>query len=464
MNAAPKVQRLLVSVLVLLLAGCGGWATPGVAPASSDAAAGQTAEAEGGRLAVLGTIRPARTVHLAFVVGGTLHSECVKLGQEVRAGDLLARLEAAELELDLRQAAEALALSQARLAQARAGPRQEAVAVAEAEYRRAQAQHEALLAGVLPDEVAAFRADYQAALVRYRQVKAGALPEDLIVAQAAVDRTGAALQRAQAAYDLVAGRPDVGASPQAAALHEATVDYEAAKAQYQRLKNLPTKADLELARADLAHAEAQLALVQAGPTPGEVAASIEAVAVARAQLALAKAGPRAEDVALAEVQVQQAHTALARAEQSLSKAELLAPFDGVVSGVYLHAGEWAGPGVAVVELLDASRWRVETRNVGELSIGRVRVGQSARVRIMAFRGKDVGGLVLAISPLGVVQQGDTTYTVIIELEPTDLALRPGMNAEVEIVTTEPQASPGEVSPVSVWGNPGLRPWCCSACP
>jgi hypothetical protein len=33
-----------------------------------------------------------------------------------------------------------------------------------------------------------------------------------------------------------------------------------------------------------------------------------------------------------------------------------------------------------------------------------------------------------------VQQGDTTYTVFIELEPTDLNLRPGMNAEVAILT------------------------------
>jgi hypothetical protein len=34
----------------------------------------------------------------------------------------------------------------------------------------------------------------------------------------------------------------------------------------------------------------------------------------------------------------------------------------------------------------------------------------------------------------VVQQGDTTYTAVIELDPTGLNLRPGMNAEVEIVT------------------------------
>ncbi|NIO70011.1 MAG: HlyD family efflux transporter periplasmic adaptor subunit, partial [Anaerolineae bacterium] len=76
----------------------------------------------------------------------------------------------------------------------------------------------------------------------------------------------------------------------------------------------------------------------------------------------------------------------------------------------------------------------ETRNVSELNIGRIRVGQEAIVRVMAFRGEELRGRVDAISPVAVVQQGDTTYTVFIELEPTDLNLRPGMNAEVAILT------------------------------
>jgi hypothetical protein len=42
--------------------------------------------------------------------------------------------------------------------------------------------------------------------------------------------------------------------------------------------------------------------------------------------------------------------------------------------------------------------------------------------------------VVTISPVAVVQQGDTTYTLMIDLEPTDLNLRPGMNVRVEIVT------------------------------
>jgi len=81
-----------------------------------------------------------------------------------------------------------------------------------------------------------------------------------------------------------------------------------------------------------------------------------------------------------------------------------------------------------------SRWRIETKNVGELEIGRVRVGQEVLVRVNAFRDETLHGRVVTISPVAVVQQGDTTYTLMIELEPTDLNLRPGMTVQVEIVT------------------------------
>jgi hypothetical protein len=44
--------------------------------------------------------------------------------------------------------------------------------------------------------------------------------------------------------------------------------------------------------------------------------------------------------------------------------------------------------------------------------------------------------VATISPVAVVQQGDTTYTLMIELEPTNLNLRPGMTVQVEIVVNQ----------------------------
>jgi HlyD family secretion protein len=435
MKHTLKTARTIALLLVLLLlAGCRG--EDASAPTSMPAidASAQSGAVQPGRVTALGTILPAQQLELSFLTGGPVSAVHVQVGSEVKAGDLLAVLDTTDLELTIQEAEDALAVSEALFDQAQAGPREEAVAVAEAEVQRAWAQYEQLLAGTWPKDSGIAEADVQAALARYEQVRAGASQEELAAAQAQVQKAELALQRAQAAYDRVAGQPDVGARPEAAALQEATIDYEMAKAQVQRLERLPTQAELREAQALVTRAEAQLELAQAGPTAEELAANASNIAVAQAQLKLAQAGPRSDDVAVAGAQVQQAHTALARANLALAHSELRAPFDGTISNVHLHPGEWAAPGVPAVELLDTAGWLVETRNVGELNIGRVQAGQEAIVRVMAFRGEELRGSVMAISPIAVVQQGDTTYTVMIELEPTNLNLRPGMNAEVEIVT------------------------------
>jgi hypothetical protein len=51
---------------------------------------------------------------------------------------------------------------------------------------------------------------------------------------------------------------------------------------------------------------------------------------------------------------------------------------------------------------------------------------------MALDGTEIGGTVDTISPVAIVQQGDTTYTLMVALGATDLPLRPGMNAQVQI--------------------------------
>ena len=106
----------------------------------------------------------------------------------------------------------------------------------------------------------------------------------------------------------------------------------------------------------------------------------------------------------------------------------------MISAVYLRPGEWGAPGLPVVEIIDTTTWYVETRNVSELTIGQVQVGQEAQVQVLALQSEMLHGRVDTISPVAVVQQGDTTYTLMIELESTSLNLRPGMNAQVEILT------------------------------
>jgi len=177
------------------------------------------------------------------------------------------------------------------------------------------------------------------------------------------------------------------------------------------------------------------------PQPGGALAALKAeVDLAQLQLEglqawenpyLDPASP--EEIAQARARLRQAELSVAQLELQLQGAELRTPFDGVISAVYLHPGEWGGPGVPVVEIIDTTRWFVETRNVSELTIGQVQVGQEAQVQVLALRSEALHGRVDTISPVAVVQQGDTTYTLMIKLDPTDLSLRPGMNAQVKIL-------------------------------
>lgn len=338
-----------------------------------------------------GVLQPARQIALSFGVGSFVASVPVEVGESVEAGQTLTTLDTTELQRGVTQAELELETAQTQLAQlqAQATPIPERVLAATAVITNAQT-----------------------ALIQAR-VQAGQRDNQDTIDRFELEHAARALSDAQNEYDKVLNDPRTHtwapSSPQARTLAEAQDYYDVTLAQY----NLRA-ADHGYAVA-IANAEAQLA---------------------QAQLALYEAQHpvTSEELALAQLDVERAQLALEAAQADLAHTTLLAPFDGVISAVPVSVGEWAVPGATVVELLDVSRWRIETKNVGELEIGRVRVGQEVLVQVNAFREETLHGRVVTISPVAVVQQGDTTYTLTIELESTDLNLRPGMTVQVETPT------------------------------
>jgi len=328
---------------------------------------------------------------LSFGVEGNVESVEVEIGENVQAGQTLAALDAVELRRAVAQAELELESNQARLTQL-------------------QAQATPVLERVLAATAAITNA--QTALIQAR-VEASQRDNQDIIDRFELENAELALSDAQNEYDEVLADPRTTtwapSSPQARVLEKAKDYYNMTLARYHM-----HAADHGYAVA-IADAEAQLAQ-------------------ARLTLYEAQHPLTAEEVTLAQLDVERAQLALESAQADLARATLSAPFDGVVSAVPVRVGEWAAPGATVVELLDLSRWRVETKNVGELQIARVRVGQEVLARVNAFRDETLHGRVVTISPVAVVQQGDTTYTLMIELEPTDLNLRPGMTVQVEILT------------------------------
>jgi len=377
-------RRLWPMVLALWLTACGRPAP--IQPTPTPTGPGPSTVG----ITANGTLAPARRLAVSFGVEGFVETVAVEVGEHVEAGQTLVTLDDAELKRVVAEAQIELESAQARLAQLEAQ------------------------ATPIPERVLAATVAITSAREALTQAhaQAGQRGNQDVIDRWELEQATDALEDAQHEYQKVVDdrRTTTWApsSPQARDLDDAHEYYDVVLARY------------EMRAAGHAYA---------------VAIADAEARVAQAQLTLYEAQHpvRPEETARAQLDVERAQLALEGAQVDLAGATLAAPFDGIVAHAPVSVGQCAAPGETVLELLDLSDWRIETNNVGELEIARVRVGQEVRVRVNAFRTETLRGRVATISPVAVVQQGDTTYTLTIELEPTDLNLRPGMTVQVQIL-------------------------------
>jgi RND family efflux transporter MFP subunit len=142
-------------------------------------------------------------------------------------------------------------------------------------------------------------------------------------------------------------------------------------------------------------------------------------------------GPDPDDLAVAEARLENAKEQLAAATSALSDLELLAPFDGTVSKIFVHVGEWVSPGQPVLLLADLGHLRVETTDLNEIDAAQIENGAKAIVTFDALPGIEVGGVVTHIATKASEGSG-VNYTVTVELDEIPEQLRWGMTAFVDI--------------------------------
>lgn len=466
MKRWPRTS-LLCTLLVLLLtvsaAGCRG-REPAV-PTQPLSASDMSQPAAPGNIKALGILAPAQQSLLSFHTAGKVDSVSADVGVSVQAGDVLAELDATSLRFELQQARESVALRQAELdallngasaalIQRAAAEHDQQVAEAEfavevarlgvdGEFAKMEAESQAR-----QQEVVLAEAQLERAEVQLAQAQAQAPNADVIVARVNLTRAQDALEMTRVEYDKAIHRhwePKEVHDAYARALRHAEQDLQLAQAAFAAAQGAQDVHALSVRALVLQRdaAAAQLTQTLESCVVYSNTVAILTTEAQRAQLQLdglrAWQNPYldpapAADIAPAETLLRQATLTEEQLEWQSNGVRLRAPFDGVVSKVYLGSGEWAGAGTPIVELLDVSRWLVKTNNVGELQIDRVRSGQEVLIKVNAIPGETLRGRVDTISPDAVVQQGDTTYTLTIELEPTNLNLRPGMTTQVEIIT------------------------------
>ena len=378
---------------------------------------------------------PAQSAQLSMATGGIVSEVLVAEGDQVEAGQVLERLDAARQAAAVAQAEAQVSRAQSALAELKAGPRPQEIAAAEAAVEAAQAQLAGIQQGARPEEVAAAEAALAAARASLQKVKEGPREGELVAARADLANAEAALQQAQAAYDRIKGAADVAARPEALQLEQATNAYHAAKAQLDAMQEGATAADLAAARAQIDQAQAQLDALQAPARPAEVAAAAAEIRRAQAQLELLEVGARPETIAAVEADVAAAAAALAQARVALAETELHAPTAGTIAALSTKAGEQVVSGSPIVVLADLSTWQIETDDLTELNVIRVHEGDAVTISFDAIPDLELPGKVVRIKIIGENKMGDITYTVVIQPDQHDERLRWNMTASVVI---EPQ--------------------------
>ncbi len=196
------------------------------------------------------------------------------------------------------------------------------------------------------------------------------------------------------------------------------------------------RAQVAAAQAALAQAQAQEA--SAKPIAARVLRLSKEGAATRDALDRATSEAMAADAAVeaARAQIAEAQASLHLAEIARRKADIAAPFAGVLQQVYPEVGASLVPGAPVFDLLDDAAARVET-TIDEADAARIRVGQPVEMTLDAYPGVRFHGTVSLIAPAVAPDPrlGTTRSLPIWVSLPPDPRLRIVMSCTVEIIVS-----------------------------
>ena len=146
--------------------------------------------------------------------------------------------------------------------------------------------------------------------------------------------------------------------------------------------------------------------------------------------------------AVTRAEVEKARAALQRYETDLRYATITSPMNGLVLSRDVEVGDavssiliLGSQATLVMMLGDVSEVYVLGK-VDEVDIGRVFIGQRARIVVESFKEKSFEGQVTKISPLGKEKENVTTFEVRVSIQNPGGELKTNMTANAEIILEE----------------------------
>jgi HlyD family secretion protein len=148
-------------------------------------------------------------------------------------------------------------------------------------------------------------------------------------------------------------------------------------------------------------------------------------------LAKLKAGADALDVQSAELAVKQRENALLDAKEKLADYFVRAPFDGIIATLDVKKGDTVSSATVLGTLI--TKQKIAEISLNEVDVAKVKVGQKATLTFDAAPDLSIAGEVSEIDTLGTISQGVVSYTVKIVFGTQNEQVRPGMSVSADII-------------------------------
>jgi HlyD family secretion protein len=338
-----------------------------------------------------GAIAPADQKTLSFGVSAPVTEVLVKVGDTVKAGDVLARVDTANIDSQIRGAQISLTQAQNSLAALTAPPRDIDVKIAQ-------------------ESVTAAQASLSSAS------QTGSSDTDIQIAQLQEELSKNSLWQAQLNRDISAAntRPN---QPNAAA------------------NDIQANASLAQSESNIAVSQANYnATVNDGPSAGQLASANAQLVSAQASLDSLLSGPTDAQLRQAQIAVETAQLAYDQAQKARDDAEIVAPFDGIVAAVNAVVGSMP-PATGAITLIDTSSYTI-TLAVDEKDIPRLSIGQPVSLTLQALNNAQVQGAVTRIDPAPTLSGQLVNYNVQVTLDPGSAHLRPGMSGVASVTINQ----------------------------
>ena len=235
---------------------------------------------------------------------------------------------------------------------------------------------------------------------------------------------------------------EAGVEQSRASLEAAQANLASSKADYERAKVDAEGPDVPLLKRSYDRAlqmqkDGVVSMSALDDAEKEYKLAVNKQNVARAQMLVLQA-----KIAQAQAQVAQDGANLKQLEEQLSYTDIVSPIDGIILSRDVEMGDAVssilvlGSGATLVMTIgDTSQVYVKGK-VDESDIGRVYLGQKARIKVESFKDKTFNGVVNKISPMGVEKDNVTTFEVRVSIQNPGGELKAEMTANAEIILEE----------------------------